>query len=310
LLLRNGNLEKLDRRLKGEYQEEYKRVKQNGYSCHNRFKNFCVYENANSKINIFLLGDSMIAVLLKDFINKTINSEYKLIHISYSNNFYLPDSIQVKKSSGEIIQNETVHIKTKEMLSDPYYNNSFIVFFTNYENYFFSSKLVIKNNVKKIIDSKKYFSYSFLKEKKFDQNETFNLLSRELKKNFLELAKTKYIIIVYPIPSPGKNIPRQVNKLNKGKEINHDELNINYSFFIERNKKIFESLDSIQHPKIFRIYPHEIICDKTKNQCISYDENFVYFGDEIHPSFQFSKNINKMILDKVKNIQSTNLLHE
>jgi peptidoglycan/LPS O-acetylase OafA/YrhL len=69
------------------------------------------------------------------------------------------------------------------------------------------------------------------------------------------------LILVYPVPEMGFNVPKQLlNRIGRSSNSNNVSvpiLSTSYDVYKKRNKKIFDILDSIDHPNIFRVYPHE-----------------------------------------------------
>ena len=56
-----------------------------------------------------------------------------------------------------------------------------------------------------------------------------------------------------------------------------------YEVYKKRNKLIFEILDSIESPNIYRVYPHKSFCDKQiKNRCVANNENNFFYYDDNH----------------------------
>ena len=87
-------------------QSDYRQIGVNKESCHNRFgnKGFCVFNFENkTKGDIILLGDSIIDALLSDLIKQSYRKNYRLIHMSYSGNLFLPEFLRVQKNTNKII---------------------------------------------------------------------------------------------------------------------------------------------------------------------------------------------------------------
>ena len=97
------------------------------------------------------------------------------------------------------------------------------------------------------------------------------------------------LILVYPVPEMGFHVPRVLNKnylIDKSIPI----LSGGYDVYKKRNKLIFEILDSVQSPNIYRVYPHKIFCNKhIEKRCIANDENSIFYYDDNHLSIQGSK---------------------
>ena len=71
----------------------------------------------------------------------------------------------------------------------------------------------------------------------------------------------------------------------------------------ERAKESFNLLNSISGENIFRIYPHKIFCDTfIKDRCATHNDEFIFYEDDSHLSYQGNKLISGSILDLIKNL--------
>jgi hypothetical protein len=81
-------------------------------------------------------------------------------------------------------------------------------------------------------------------------------------------------------------------------------ISVSYEVYKKRNKLIFEILDSIQNPNIYRVYPHKFFCDKQlKNRCIANNENNIFYYDDDHLSIQGSKFIVDELIKKIEKME-------
>ena len=73
------------------------------------------------------------------------------------------------------------------------------------------------------------------------------------------------LLLVYPIPEPGKDVPNYIAKYRMLKDKNF-ELTIPVDVFQRRNIATYTALDSISSPsRIVRIYPSKVFCDENSN---------------------------------------------
>lgn len=139
----------------------------------------------------------------------------------------------------------------------------------------------------------------------------------EYKNTILELANhNRRVIVLYPIPEVGWNLPRKLRKhlgldlsnIDKNKIeklINEKPITTNYSLFESRTRSSFELLDGITHKNIIRIYPHKVFCNVgIKGRCITHDSEDIYYYDNNHLSIKGSEKVNKMIMKEIENIVS------
>ena len=96
------------------------------------------------------------------------------------------------------------------------------------------------------------------------------------------LQKQKRVILLYPIPEVGWNVPLTILR----KDMRGDETPITTSFEIykSRNQKVLEAFDALRdHPNLLKIHPEDIFCDSfMKNRCVteSPDGKIFYFDDD------------------------------
>ena len=116
------------------------------------------------------------------------------------------------------------------------------------------------------------------------------------------------LILVYPVPEMGFNPPKLLfNKYIFEKNLSKNSIPIlsgSYEVFKKRNKLIFEILDSIKSPNIYRVYPHKSFCDKQiENRCVANDENNIFYYNYHHLSIQGSKFVVDEIMREIEKIE-------
>lgn len=98
------------------------------------------------------------------------------------------------------------------------------------------------------------------------------------------------IILIYPVPEVGWDVPKLVQrelakhiflstKLEAYKKM---VISTPYNVYQERTKSSFMTLNNVHGDRIIRIYPHEIFCQSSK--CIANDSDNLYYRDDDHPS--------------------------
>jgi peptidoglycan/LPS O-acetylase OafA/YrhL len=116
------------------------------------------------------------------------------------------------------------------------------------------------------------------------------------------------LILVYPVPEMGFNVPRLLNsKFIKNRLYFHQFsipiLSGSYEVYKKRNKSVFEILDNVQNPNIYRVYPHNFFCDTiVKNRCVANDKENIFYHDGDHLSLKGSKYVVEEIMKKIKKI--------
>ena len=124
------------------------------------------------------------------------------------------------------------------------------------------------------------------------------------------VEKGHKLILVYPVPEMGFSVPKYllkeiIREKNK-KEQFIPILSESYDAYKKRNKLVFEILESVQNPNIYRVYPHKIFCDiKIKNRCVANDKNNLFYYDDNHLSLKGSEFVVEEIMKYIKIIEFT-----
>ncbi len=78
----------------------------------------------------------------------------------------------------------------------------------------------------------------------------------------LSLGKT--VILVYPIPEVGWDVPNYMAKL-KMRGLLTDDMSTSFAVFKRRNAQALAALDAIgEHPKLYRVYPERLFCNTVR----------------------------------------------
>jgi len=100
--------------------------------------------------------------------------------------------------------------------------------------------------------------------------------------------KGKRVIVTYPIPEMGWNVPKKLPRQIKARK--EPDGSILYDVFKNYNQTSFDILDNLVD--VERIYPHEILCNQTRCRAITDDGTPLYFDDD-HISPYAAKIISK-----------------
>jgi peptidoglycan/LPS O-acetylase OafA/YrhL len=142
------------------------------------------------------------------------------------------------------------------------------------------------------------------------QKERENLIKENLisQINYIVNQGNK-LILVYPVPEMGFHVPRllvskYIYEKNKFTNFSPPILSGNYDVYKKRNKLIFEILDSVKNPNIYRVYPHKLFCNtQIKNRCIANDKENLFYADDTHLSLKGSELVINEIMKQIKKIQ-------
>jgi hypothetical protein len=104
------------------------------------------------------------------------------------------------------------------------------------------------------------------------------------------------------------------NRWNTQRKLNRDhtkilirsKLHTDFKYFLERNREIFELFDEISHNNIYKLYPHKLFCNTSViGECLTHDEENIFYQDAVHPSVKGAEMINKLIMKKIRKIEGT-----
>lgn len=116
-------------------------------------------------------------------------------------------------------------------------------------------------------------------------------VSEAVQKALTALLDTdKKLILIYPIPEVGWDVPRLVKRqlglrpsAFKMSKLGGIKLSTSHQRFIERNKQVFEMYDSIpDHDNLLRFYPSDYLCSNLTGRCSIHNQKQLYYYDDNH----------------------------
>ncbi len=279
-------------------------LKKDGKPCF-RNPDGCRFNTSSNK-KVYIIGDSQMGSLFFNLKDRVINKNYQFVTYGLGGCIFYPGFDLVNKKTMKISGNCTnaYFQKVKEILSKD--KNSIIIFggrFPLYlSNYFFDNQ---ERGVEKDNGSNEWAT-RYVSVGKYDKIQT------SFQNEISELSKNNKIILIYPIPEVGWNVPNKLNNifLKKPKNVNKKEMNLSeyittsYQVYKNRTKSSFKLLDSIKSNNIYRVYPHLMFCDKIiKNRCITHDDKNIFYIDDDHPSLKGAEMINDLIMKEIEKIE-------
>jgi len=95
------------------------------------------------------------------------------------------------------------------------------------------------------------------------------------------LEADKKVILVYPTPDAGWNVPDRFAKLIKYSQP-PELLSTSHQQFRTWNNDVIEAFDSINDENLYKVKPHEILCNTyIEDRCINtLGEKFLYYDDD------------------------------
>lgn len=258
----------------------YLAYKKNGKDCFNRQSHFCseVYDPAYT--NVYMLGDSHTATLSFPLL-EALKERYNYFDLNASGCPFVLGAVR-KNKNGHVYPDCTIDLQIKR-----------------YEAISKRPSIVIVGGRFPLYLNKTYFDNT---EGGREQGATFWATLEGVNGEPLEeLVVATYrkllddghrLIIIYPIPTVGWNLPARMNSLLIGASedeissvLEKNAITTSSSVYYDRAKSTFSMLDSLSHPNIHRVYPHKIFCDTAiKGRCITHDKDNLYYFDDDHLS--------------------------
>jgi len=121
------------------------------------------------------------------------------------------------------------------------------------------------------------------------------------------LADEFNVVLVYPIPEAGWNVPLLATKRAIFEGITTDQpLSTSESAFHRRNDAVIDTFDALDHPRIHRIKPSEALCSTfLEGRCINVFSGKTYYNDDDHLSNTGATLLAPLIVKQVAEILAT-----
>jgi len=246
--------------------------------CFSRTKNFCNFGSHEKQI--ILLGDSHLGTLAHDLYNRT-KSNYSFLPIINAGYFHLRNVKQLNKYTKKINNGyDSLRDDIDKILNKS--KNNIIIIGGVTSLYFYNKRIEGRAlHWDNLFVDKKSLKY----ELKVIENAFVNLIK--------ELSVNNEVILLYPIPEVGVNL--QKKKFENMVRV----FNYKYSDFLKQNKEVINFFNSINLPKVQKVYPHKAFCNEETNRCSTHDKDNFFFFDGYHPSIKGAKMINDLIMKKI-----------
>ncbi len=270
----------------------------NGAICHDK-KQGCKF-NEKYPRKIFLIGDSHLASISSDLIKGLKENNLNINIFTHGGCGLFLDFYNYQKVNNKKIDcRETKLGELENEINNT--SNSIIVIFFNYPSYLESSSFdinqlnfEIKNDLTKLIPK--------------SENTNFKKSFKKTINKFL--TNGNKVIIVYPVPEIGENVPRKLKNyfsknllsIDRDEKLPENYLTIPYNIYKKRTQSTFTLLDSVKNENILRVYPHKIFCKKDLTICQSHSKDEIYYSDEDHLSLIGGEKLNKIILNTINQL--------
>lgn len=116
-----------------------------------------------------------------------------------------------------------------------------------------------------------------------------------------ELAKNFNVVLVYPVPEAGWNVPSYAFR-NAYFNSEDARLTTSYAAYRERTREVNELFDRLisEVPNVYGARVQEILCSKVSGRCINADADGIYYSDDDHLSNAGARLVAPVIVDAIQ----------
>ncbi len=105
------------------------------------------------------------------------------------------------------------------------------------------------------------------------------------REELLSLLERYRVLLVYPVPEAGWNVPLLAFKKARFTNQSSSDISTDSIAFQNRSRDVVELFDGIQHPNLYRIRPHEVLCDSFQSsRCMNQLDGDLLYSDDDHLS--------------------------
>ena len=272
------------------------------------YDNHILYGNYVNNKTVFLIGDSHMFRLSRDLKNKLDEKKINYLQSIIPGCIFLIESQVVHKKSLKS-HKCNLEIQSKRLEKINRTKNNIVIIGGRYTQLI--EEKSYNNGYGGIEPPFNFYIQNMLKNLNTKKGRVL-FIEDNFKKTINKLIENNHeIILIYPIPEMGWNIPKKIfsntpKNLFLKKKINSYvedlDFSIKYSDYINRNKETIRIFDSINSEKIHKIYPEKIFCDKKLDKCYGHKNQKILYEDDNHPSLFSSGLINNMIMEKINNL--------
>jgi len=273
------------------------RLTQAGRGCHNRVEDFCYFEKDSAATNVYVFGDSHLSAIATE-LSEALSKNFNYLEANLGSCPFVlgVDGLIV---NGENLptqcNDEFEHRRLAQVSNDP----SVIIvggrFPLYLEGAYFDNLEGGAEGGGELVTGR----LSTLGDVPLED------LVRETYQSLLDLGH--HLVILYPIPSVGWNLPQEFLRRFKNADASTsiDELKINpittsYEVYKLRSQSTFELFDSITHQNIHRVYPDQLFCDLIiQARCVTHDTEWLFYYDDDHPSIKGAEMITSLLEEAV-----------
>ena len=118
------------------------------------------------------------------------------------------------------------------------------------------------------------------------------------------LAAGKNVIIIYPIPEAGWDVPDMMAKQSLARG-NIATLDTSFDMFLQRNADTIQLFASMEHSNLFHFFPHKFLCSEDTRRCVNANEDGIYYTDGNHLNNSGARLFSKALARTIRNVKIT-----
>lgn len=245
-------------------------------SCFERYdQDFCSLNKKGKKGKIYFVGNSDMASISSNLYEKVLERDFHFTSMTAGGCWYLPNfnPLDPRNKCNSEFQNK----RRQHLLSS-------------------ANSIVLLGGMPLVMNESSWLSLEGIAI-----SEVIALSIKEL------LKDNRKVVLIYPVPDVDYNVRDLLKKsILRGNFSIKNLKTTSYGDYLERTKNIFEILDSIQHPDLYRVYPHKLFCDnQIKDRCVTHNEKDIFYVDTSHPSVAGAEMIAELIVKEIDKILST-----
>jgi hypothetical protein len=280
--------------------------------CYDRRDKFCSFNENGKKGSVFLVGDSLPGLFKKPLKNKLVEEDFNLVIMTNGECIYVPDFNQYLKRNKKpkSCDSKLQEKRRLGILSKP---DSIVVLSGRWPVYFlengFDNQEGWKDQTHDFWRGEKFEWDSYYEpanhNEETSQTQRQQMLSEGIVSSIHKLLDNGHkIIIVYTIPEMAWSVLARLRLLSfnpANKLFEKTYISVSYDVYQQRNKSVFQVFDSIEHPNLYRVYPHKLFCNKQiENRCVAHYGKEIFYSDATHLSTTGAEMITELIMDEIK----------
>ncbi len=115
-----------------------------------------------------------------------------------------------------------------------------------------------------------------------------------------DLGEVFDVVLVYPIPEAGWDVPRQAARLAMF-NADFEDLTTPHAAYLVRNRKIIPAFDAIASNRLTRVRPDEVLCEtRADGRCSKTRAGEILYIDDDHLSNAGARLVAEQIVEAVR----------